>query len=96
MKATHDELEKIDRLIDLAFDEDIAQGDLTTESIFPDVTEATALLTAKAPGIISGIEIAQRVLDKRGSNKVQLFVNDGDSVQKGDKIMAITVWVCTT
>ena len=46
MKATHDELEKIDRLIDLAFDEDIAQGDLTTESIFPDVTEATALLTA--------------------------------------------------
>ena len=32
MKATHDELEKIDRLIDLAFDEDIAQGDLTTES----------------------------------------------------------------
>lgn len=49
MKATHDELEKIDRLIDLAFDEDIAQGDLTTESIFPDVTEATALLTAKAP-----------------------------------------------
>ena len=95
MKATHDELEKIDRLIDLAFDEDIAQGDLTTESIFPDVTEATALLTAKAPGIISGIEIAQRVLDKRGSNKVQLFVNDGDSVQKGDKIMAITASYAT-
>ena len=95
MKATHDELEKIDRLIDLAFDEDIAQGDLTTESIFPDVTEATALLTAKAPGIISGIEIAQRVLDKRGSNKVELFVNDGDSVQKGDKIMAITASYAT-
>ena len=95
MKATHDELEKIDRLIDLAFDEDIAQSDLTTESIFPDVTEATALLTAKAPGIISGIEIAQRVLDKRGSNKVQLFVNDGDSVQKGDKIMAITASYAT-
>lgn len=95
MKATHDELEKIDRLIDLAFDEDIAQGDLTTESIFPDVTEATALLTAKAPGIISGVEIAQRVLDKRGSNKVELFVNDGDSVQKGDKIMTITASYAT-
>lgn len=95
MKATHDELEKIDRLIDLAFDEDIAQGDLTTESIFPDVTEATALLTAKAPGIISGVEIVQRVLDKRGSNKVELFVNDGDSVQQGDKIMSITASYAT-
>lgn len=90
MNLTQEELSKIDRLIDFAFEEDIAQGDITTESIFPEVTEATAILTAKAPGVVSGIEIVQRVLDKRGPNHIQYFAHDGDFVQKGDQIIAIT------
>ncbi|MCI6153660.1 MAG: carboxylating nicotinate-nucleotide diphosphorylase [Bacteroidales bacterium] len=90
MNLTQEELSKIDRLIDFAFEEDIAQGDITTESIFPEVTEATAILTAKASGVVSGIEIVQRVLDKRGPNHIQYFAHDGDFVQKGDQIIAIT------
>ena len=51
----------IERLIDLAFEEDIATGDITTESIIPESSRAIATMTAKADGVISGIDIVEKV-----------------------------------
>ena len=44
----------IDRLIDLAIEEDIATGDVTTNSIIPAHSRAVAEMKMKADGVISG------------------------------------------
>lgn len=48
----------IDKLIDLAIEEDIATGDVTTNSIIPANSRAVAEMKMKADGVISGLEIA--------------------------------------
>ncbi|KGN98251.1 nicotinate-nucleotide pyrophosphorylase [Porphyromonas gingivicanis] len=77
-------------LIDLAFEEDIAQGDISTQSIFPAQERATALITAKEEGVISGIAIARMILDKMGDYSMETYVQDGDLLKKGDKVLSIT------
>ena len=54
----------IDRLIDLAIEEDIATGDVTTNSIIPAHSRAVAEMKMKADGVISGLAIAKRVYEK--------------------------------
>ncbi|MEG0519190.1 MAG: carboxylating nicotinate-nucleotide diphosphorylase [Bacteroidales bacterium] len=80
----------IDKLIDLALEEDINTGDITTDSIIPESSRAVATMTAKAPGIISGLDIVKRVFERFQKDiKLISAVKDGDSVQKGDFILRI-------
>lgn len=71
----HDNLE---RLIQLAIDEDVAGGDLATMAITPAHQTAKAILHTKKDGVISGIEIARMVLDHFGANDFRPLVKDGD------------------
>ena len=82
--------ELVDRLIDLAIDEDIASGDVTTDSIIPESTAAVATMTAKADGVISGLPIVERVF-RRFQNDIVLtpMLHDGDRVSKGDVILRV-------
>lgn len=80
----------IDQLIDLAIEEDIATGDLTTESIIPAHSRAVAEMKMKADGVISGLEIIRRVYEHFEKNIVwEPKVKDGDPVKKGDIILRI-------
>ncbi len=82
--------ELVDRLIDLAIDEDIASGDVTTDSIIPESTAAVATMTAKADGVISGLPIVEKVFRRFQKDIVFTpLVHDGDRVQKGDVILRI-------
>ena len=54
----------INKLIDLGIEEDINTGDITTESIIPESTNATATMTAKQDGVISGLEIVKMVYER--------------------------------
>ena len=51
----------IERLLDLAIEEDIATGDISTEAIIPVHSQAVAEMKAKADGVISGLKIIKRV-----------------------------------
>ncbi len=80
----------IDQLIDLAIEEDIDTGDLTTESIIPAHSRAVAEMKMKADGVISGLEIIRRVYEHFEKNIIWApQVKDGDSVKKGDIILRI-------
>ena len=80
----------IERLIDLAIEEDIATGDTTTNAIIPVQAKAVAEMKAKADGVISGLEIAKRVFEKFEKDIVwEPLVNDGTAVKKGDIILRI-------
>ena len=75
----------IDRLIDLAIEEDIATGDVTTNSIIPAHSRAVAEMKMKADGVISGLAIAKRVYEKFEKDILwDAKVKDGDRVKKGD------------
>ena len=51
--------ELIDRLIDLAFAEDIGDGDHTTLSCIPATAMGKSKLLIKEAGVLAGIEIAK-------------------------------------
>ncbi len=80
----------IDKLIDLALEEDINTGDVTTESIIPESMNAVATMTAKQEGVISGLEVVKKVFDRFQNDVVFIpYFKDGDFVQKGDVILRV-------
>lgn len=80
----------INQLIDLAIEEDIDTGDLTTESIIPAHSRAVAEMKMKADGVISGLEIIRRVYEHFEKDIIWApQIKDGDSVKKGDIILRI-------
>lgn len=87
------EEENLDRLIDLALDEDGVSHDLATLSIIPREELQTAFITAKADGIISGIEVARRLIEAVADIDEEVdyepLVADGDHITKGQDLIRI-------
>ena len=82
--------ELIDRLIDLAFAEDIGDGDHTTLSCIPDTAMGKSKLLIKEAGVLAGIEIAKEIFHRFDSEmKVEVFINDGTEVNPGDVAMIV-------
>ena len=80
---TKDEL--IDELLDLAFAEDIGDGDHTTLCCIPEDEMGKSHLLVKEEGILAGVEIALKVFKKFDPElKVEVFINDGAHVKPGD------------
>lgn len=80
---TKDEL--IDELLDLAFAEDIGDGDHTTLCCIPEDEMGKSHLLVKEEGILAGVEIALKVFTKFDPElKVEVFINDGAHVKPGD------------
>lgn len=82
--------EDIKPIIELALQEDIGSGDVTTDSIIPDEMITSASLMAKAPGIIAGLPVAEYVF-KSLSPEIDWhpLINDGGKVNNGDIIAKI-------
>ena len=80
---TKDEL--IDALLDLAFAEDLGDGDHTTLSTIPADAMGRSRLIIKEKGILAGVDIAEKVLHKVDpSIKMEVLIHDGAEVNPGD------------
>ncbi|AVI18707.1 TPA_asm: nicotinate-nucleotide diphosphorylase (carboxylating) [Listeria monocytogenes] len=76
--------------------EDIGQYDLSAETVFPRDTKGEGVFLAKEPGILCGISIPPKVYELLGGNiQFEAYKKDGDWVQKGDIIAAVTAPVRT-
>ena len=83
-----------DRLIDLAFAEDIGDGDHTTLCCIPEDAMGKSHLLIKEDGILAGVELAKRVFAKFDPTmQVEVLINDGTPVKKGDIAMVVTAKV---
>lgn len=83
-----------DRLIDLAFAEDIGDGDHTTLCCIPEDAIGKSHLLIKEDGILAGVEVAKRVFAKFDPTmQVEVLINDGTPVKKGDIAMVVTAKV---
>lgn len=80
----------IDRLIDLAFSEDIGDGDHTTLSCIPSNAISKSHLLIKESGILAGVEIAKKIFHRFDPTmKVEVFMEDGTEVKPGDVAMVV-------
>lgn len=87
--CTVEELE--DKLIDLAFAEDIGDGDHTTLCCIPEDAMGKSHLLIKEDGILAGVEVAKKVFDRFDNTmKVEVLIGDGAEVKKGDIAMVVT------
>lgn len=77
--------ELIDDLLNLAFAEDIGDGDHTTLCCIPEEEMGKQHLLIKEEGIIAGVDIALKVFKKFDPTlKVEVFIHDGEKVKPGD------------
>jgi len=83
--------EQTDRIIDLALNEDTGQGDVTSEALVPATLMGTAIIQAKAEGVLAGIDVAGRVLLRVDpSLEFTVIIPDGSRIRPGDRIAAVS------
>lgn len=80
----------IDELIDLAFAEDIGDGDHTTLCCIPDTAMGKSKLLIKESGILAGVEIARKIFHRFDPDlKMTVYIEDGTAVKPGDVAFAV-------
>jgi nicotinate-nucleotide pyrophosphorylase (carboxylating) len=86
------ELEKLtDRLVELAFAEDIGDGDHSTLCSIPETATGKARLLIKEEGILAGVEVARTVFNRFDKGlAVEVFINDGAHVKPGDVVFIVS------
>ncbi len=79
-----------DRLIDLAFSEDIGDGDHTTLCCIPADEIGKSKLLIKEKGIVAGVAIAKKIFARFDDTlKVTTLIEDGTPVMPGDIVMTV-------
>jgi nicotinate-nucleotide pyrophosphorylase (carboxylating) len=81
---------RIDTLIDLALEEDAANGDVTSQSIFSTDHVSQAMVLAREDMVICGLEIAKRVFRRVDpAVTVDLDASDGTRVKSGTTVLRV-------
>ena len=77
--------ELIDDLLDLAFAEDVGDGDHTTLSTIPADARGKQRLIVKEEGVLAGVDIARKVFERFDPElKMTVYIEDGARVKPGD------------
>lgn len=81
----------IDRLIDLALEEDIGSGDITTENLVDPMAKGQGLIVAKEDLVVAGLDLARRVFQRIDAHmELNSAYTDGDSVHRSDTVAEIS------
>jgi nicotinate-nucleotide pyrophosphorylase (carboxylating) len=83
-------VDELTALVVRALQEDVGTGDVTASATVPAAARARALITQKAPGVIYGLEAAERaftLLD--GDAELQRRVGEGEWREDGGEVLAI-------
>ena len=80
----------VDLFIINALREDIADGDHTSKSCIDENTEGRAKLFVKEDGVLSGVEIARRVMELVDKDMLMfVHISDGAEIKVGDVVLEI-------
>jgi len=80
----------INEIIDFAFREDIGEGDHSSLACVPIDAVGKAHLLVKEPGIIAGVELAQRIFERYDNQlDVVVYIKDGAKVKPGDIVLEV-------
>ena len=79
-----------DKLIELAFSEDIGDGDHTTLCCIPADAKGESRLLIKEEGVLAGVDVAKRVFHHFDPElQVEVYMEDGAHVKPGDIVMSV-------
>jgi nicotinate-nucleotide pyrophosphorylase (carboxylating) len=82
-------LQSAEVLFELAYAEDIGDGDITTNNLIPPTAIRSAVLVAKEPGVIAGLPVAEYVFRRFDQNlEWEVKKPDGSKVVPGEIIVA--------
>ncbi len=80
----------LNHLIDLALEEDIGTGDITTESLIPADAEGQAEIVAKEPLVVAGLAVARAVFLRLDPTLTfETACGDGDRLAAGECLLKI-------
>ncbi|MBL8642848.1 MAG: carboxylating nicotinate-nucleotide diphosphorylase [Rhodospirillaceae bacterium] len=82
----------IDEAVRRALAEDLGDaGDITTAATVPAGTQARAVIAARKPGVIAGVDVARRAFALLSDEvKVTIKVSDGSKVAAGDVVLELS------
>ncbi len=81
----------VDRLLQLALDEDLARGDATSEAIFRKNEHLSAAFRPRQPVVVSGLWVVERLIELSGAElTLDQKVRDGSSVARGEIIATLS------
>ena len=74
-------------IVERALEEDLGQGDITTDSLIPADIRGMASMVAKTTGVVAGVEVALEVFRQTDpSVATRVLLADGSSVSPGDVV----------
>ena len=83
--------DQLNALIDMALEEDIGGGDVTSESLILDTLKAKTTILAKAEGVVAGVDLAKLVFIKVDPDlKFKVLLKDGVKLKPGDVIATVS------
>jgi nicotinate-nucleotide pyrophosphorylase (carboxylating) len=81
----------IDKLIDLALEEDIGAGDVTTENLVPPEAGGSGQVVAKEALVLAGLDVARKVFERLDPDIAwQPHRSDGDAVDAGTSVLTVS------
>jgi nicotinate-nucleotide pyrophosphorylase (carboxylating) len=82
--------EKVSKLINLALEEDIGTGDVTSEFFVPEERKARAFVVAKSVGVVFGVKVAAEVFKRVDAGiNVNFMLLDGTDIAPGAYVMEV-------
>jgi nicotinate-nucleotide pyrophosphorylase (carboxylating) len=73
-----------------ALREDIRSGDVTTNSLIPDGTTATASMNFRESGVVCGLDIARATFEELDCLAfIEVPANDGERVESGTEVLRV-------
>ncbi len=85
-----DEVKQLKRIVSEALAEDLAYGDVTTETLVPSELEGKAAILVKRDGVLAGMDAAKEVFRQVDrSLRFKALVKDGAKVGKGKVVATI-------
>jgi len=89
-------IEQVRPLIQMAIQEDLGQGDTTSELLFPDDTQAKADIVSREEIIVCGMDVVKEILRLYDPRlKLTVHVNDSERAHIGRKIATIHGPLCS-
>lgn len=81
-------LKAAQKLIELALQDDVGDGDITTNNIVPSEIKRKAKMVAKADGVVAGLPVAEMVFKKLDPDlKWNVITPEGSKVKNGDVLV---------
>jgi nicotinate-nucleotide pyrophosphorylase (carboxylating) len=83
-------------LIDLALEEDLGRGDLTSEAVLDPRAQAEADLVAREPLVLAGLPVALAVFARvDAAVRAEVFAQDGDQLAAGARVATVRGPACS-